>query len=253
MSRFHQHIRNALIRGGSSAPAPEFPTEAFVMRVAVTAEDLTFQWPNRSGTRNALIKWGDGTEEINVGTATSNYLGVHTYPAAGEYDIQVIGTYTAPSFNNGGDRLKVVDIRQWGAIGLAPDHREAFDGCANMVVSATDAFGMNSIHIRNSFRDCQLADPDCSKWDLRVATNALTMWQGSGQTQAGADKLLKALYDNRMARTAAPITMPLRAGIQPSGIYQNPSPNPPTTGKEYEFILENDPNNEGFIKWTITY
>jgi len=37
----------------------------------------------------------------------------------------------------------------------------------------------------------------------------------------------------------------------PSGTYQDGDP--PTTGKEYIYELENDPETEGFNVWAITY
>jgi len=37
----------------------------------------------------------------------------------------------------------------------------------------------------------------------------------------------------------------------PSGVYQDGDP--PTTGKEYIYELENDPESEGFRLWEIDY
>ena len=41
------------------------------------------------------------------------------------------------------------------------------------------------------------------------------------------------------------------SNASPSGIYQDGDP--PTTGKEYAYELENDPESEGFNTWAITY
>jgi surface protein len=110
------------------------PPAAFVMTVYIDRPGGTFQWPNRTGTRNALINWGDGTSETSTGD-----LSPHTYANPGYYDISVTGIYTAPYFNNSGDRLKVTDIRQWGSvIGMTFWYR-AFYGCANLVMTAIDA------------------------------------------------------------------------------------------------------------------
>ena len=110
------------------------PSNAFVMTVFISADGGTFQWPNRTGTRDAVINWGDGTSETSVGN-----LGVKTYALAGYYDISVTGTYTAPYFNNGGDRLKCVDVRQWGSVTGMTTWNASFRSCDNLVGTATDA------------------------------------------------------------------------------------------------------------------
>jgi len=110
------------------------PSNAFVMTVFISADGGTFQWPNRTGTRDAVINWGDGTSETSTGDLTAK-----TYATAGYYDISVTGTYTAPYFNNGGDRLKCVDVRQWGSVTGMTTWNASFRICDNLVGTATDA------------------------------------------------------------------------------------------------------------------
>ena len=77
-------------------------------------------------------------------------------------------------------------------------------------------------------------------------------YQDCSLSQADVDANLQAIYDNRADFTNA--TPALNIGgtnSAPSGVYQDATP--PTTGKEYIFKLENDPDTEGFNKWTITY
>jgi hypothetical protein len=253
--------------GVIAAPANEYLTDAFVMTIEVTAGSLSFQWPNRSGTRNATIYWGDGSSEASTGD-----LSAHTYASAGQYDIQVVGTYTAPYFNTGGDRLKVIDIPQWGSIN-AEYWLSAFYGCSNMTVSAVDGL-VGAKHLGNMFYSCPLANPDVSEWDFSLVFNTSNMFRsataanpnfssanfsantnmefmflGCGITQDNVDNLLLALYTYRATGKGLTFSVP----TAPSGTYQDPSPSAPSSGKEYEYILENDPNAEGFLPWTISY
>ncbi len=67
------------------------------------------------------------------------------------------------------------------------------------------------------------------------------------------DALLESMYYNRLLY---PTDVTLSANISgnagsPSGYYQDSSP--PTTGREFIYKLVNNPDEEGFNKWTITY
>lgn len=71
-------------------------------------------------------------------------------------------------------------------------------------------------------------------------------------SQSDVDTVISSIYNNRMSFVdPAPILGIGGNNAAPSGIYQY-SPTP-TTGKEMIYALVNDPDNEGFNKWTITY
>ena len=62
-----------------------------------------------------------------------------TFPAAGEYDIFISGSFPQCYFNNGGDAQKLLDIKNFGIYALgSTSQAAAFDGCSNLVISATD-------------------------------------------------------------------------------------------------------------------
>jgi len=62
-----------------------------------------------------------------------------TFPTAGTYDIFISGSFPQCYFNNVGDRLKLLDIKNFGIYALGSTSQEnAFWGCSNMVISATD-------------------------------------------------------------------------------------------------------------------
>ena len=75
--------------------------------------------------------------------------------------------------------------------------------------------------------------------------------QSSSESQADLDDILARLYADRALFTYANPSLNIAGGNPPpSGVYQDA--NPPTTGKEYAYKLVNDPDAEGFNKWTIT-
>jgi hypothetical protein len=76
-------------------------------------------------------------------------------------------------------------------------------------------------------------------------------YDNCGLLQADVDGMLQALYNSRSIFTYATPALDIAGtNAAPSGIYQDADP--PTTGREYEYELENDPELEGFNKWTIS-
>ena len=62
-----------------------------------------------------------------------------TFPSAGTYDIKISGSFPKCYFNNGGDKAKLLDIKNFGIYALGSTSQErAFHGCSNMDISATD-------------------------------------------------------------------------------------------------------------------
>ena len=149
------------------------PSDAFVMTVFIATDGGTFQWPNRTGTRNAVINWGDGTSVTSTGDLTAK-----TYTKAGYYDISVTGTYTAPNFNNGGDRLKCVDVRQWGSVAGMTGWSTAFYGCANLVGTAIDAPQLIGSVI-SMLQNCTVFNGAIGNWNTSAVTNMADMFNGA--------------------------------------------------------------------------
>lgn len=74
----------------------------------------------------------------------------------------------------------------------------------------------------------------------------------SGMSQAAVDAIAEWLYTNRALFTyATPAANLGGTNAAPSGIYQDADP--PTTGKEYIYEVVNDPEGEGFNRWTVAY
>jgi|GEM_PF-6152713 len=151
---------------------------SFVMTVFISADGGTFQWPNRTGTRDAVINWGDGTSETSTGDLTAK-----TYATAGYYDISVTGTYTAPYFNNGGDRLKCVDVRQWGSVTGMTTWNASFRSCDNLVGTATDAPVLIG-DLSNMFEGCTVFNGAIGNWNTSAVTSmTLVFYQATAFNQ----------------------------------------------------------------------
>ena len=101
------------------------------------------------GTYNFTVNWGDGTNE----TITST-VGIHTYTSPGTYIVIINGTLDGWRFNNGGDRLKLIEIIQWGSMGFGDVFRH-FYGAENLILTATDAPDLsNTNSLLETFRNC---------------------------------------------------------------------------------------------------
>jgi hypothetical protein len=104
----------------------------FKMTVRTAKASDTFTLPFvRKFNYNCEIDWGDNTPLVQV-TSYNDPNRIHTYAAAGNYQISISGVMETLSFNDAGDKLKVISIDGWGDTNLK-SLRGAFDGCINLV------------------------------------------------------------------------------------------------------------------------
>ena len=127
-----------------------------------------------------------------------------TFPSAGTYDVNISGDFRQLRFSNGGDKSKLLDVKNWGNIAWASFER-AFWGCNNFTsYSATDkpdlsnvtnmgytfttsAFNQdisswnvsNVTSMQAMFRGCYNFNSDLSSWDVSNATDISFMFQGA--------------------------------------------------------------------------
>jgi surface protein len=120
-----------------------------------------------SGSYNATVNWGDGSSDTI--TSYNQAEVTHTYSSAGQYEISIEGTLQGWQFNNAGDRLKMLDIKQWGVLDLSTS--AAFYGCTNLDASATDAPTVSSITFYRMFRDCTNFNGAIGNWDITTVIN----------------------------------------------------------------------------------
>lgn len=117
------------------------------------------------------IEWGDGFIEDYNESLTSV---THTYTTGSVYEIKITGiAFGRVEFANAGDKLKLLEIQNWGDI-VWGNQLSAFFGCTNMDVTANDYPNLtNCTTLSSMFRDCSsLTYIDVSQWDVSNVNNA---------------------------------------------------------------------------------
>ena len=137
-----------------------------VFRTTTANESITLPYLS-SGTYSGTIDWGDGTVVAN------SYVNrTHTYTTDGFYTVTILGDCVGWLFNNGGDKLKIYDIINWG-IGFKFNNtllpNGIFRGCANLNITAVDSLDLSNInYIVNLFRSCSNLqfNNSINDWDI---------------------------------------------------------------------------------------
>jgi surface protein len=119
------------------------------------------------------IDWGDATIESKTGSAT------HTYATAGTYTIRVTGGLTRINFNNGGDRLKLLQIQNWGTTAWN-SFENAYWGCSNMTGTFTDAPVLSGVtNMSRCFQNCSLFNSPIGGWNTSTITSMANLFAGA--------------------------------------------------------------------------
>lgn len=131
-----------------------------------------------TGTYNCVVAWGDGT----TGTITTynDAAWTHTYPSAGVYTVTITGVFVGILFNNGGDRLKLLSILQFGAMRLG-NSGSYFFGCSNLTITATDVLNTSgTLDMGQAFRTCASLTtvPSMGSWNMSAVTNLGSTFNG---------------------------------------------------------------------------
>jgi len=141
--------------GGGAAPNPDF-VSTWDTTQAGSASD-TIVLPMTAGN---TVHWGDGSSD------TTN---THTYASGGTYTITIEGTVNTFRFAAAGDRLKILDVSNWGGFDIWSDR--VFQSCNNLDVTATDSPTLSNINSALSlFQSCNLTNVNFSTWDFSVCT-----------------------------------------------------------------------------------
>ena len=93
-----------------------------------------------------------------------------TFPSAGTYDIAIKGTFPQILFNGTTDKLKLIDILQWGT-NVWFNFANSFQDCTNLInVSATDVpdlSGLTTNGFNAAFRGCgNMTFINMNDWDI---------------------------------------------------------------------------------------
>jgi len=127
--------------------------------------DDQFTLPLRSASTYDFTVDYDGQQT----THTSGNDLTLTFPSgAGTYDLTINGTFPALDFYHSGDRLKLVEVKQWGTCCKWETMESAFYDCKNLKVTATDVPDLSAVTtMMNMFHNCQAMDAvTVSNWDV---------------------------------------------------------------------------------------
>lgn len=132
-----------------------------------------------AGTYNCVVNWGDGS--ASVITTYNDAAWTHTYSGAGTYTVRITGTFTGIQFNNGGDRLKLLNISSWGKMRLG-NTGNYFYGCTNLTVTAIDVLDLTgTTTLSGMFFVCSAITtvPSINSWDVSKVTDFSIMFDQS--------------------------------------------------------------------------
>jgi hypothetical protein len=170
-----------------------------------------FTIPTTGVGYNYDVDWGDGTKSIGITGNTTK-----TYAGAGTYVVKIKGLFPRINFNNTGDRLKLLEILQWGIYGTSLNQTAAFYGCSNLTYLPDDIEFINSVtNGTNMFRGINLTSLP-STMTLNSLTNGFFMFNGSSLTSLPSGMLLSSLdtgqnmFDgNNLTSLPSAMTLPL--------------------------------------------
>ena len=154
-------------------PAPFIFTINTANTSTGSTTDTQFKLPlTTSDGLNIEVDWGDGSiDTITDHTAPEV---THTYATAGEYTISTKGDLLGWQFANGGDKLKMLDVKQWAGLNISVT--SGFYGCTNLTASATDTPIITSTSLSNLFRNCTNFNGAIGNWDVSSVTNMFAVF-----------------------------------------------------------------------------
>jgi len=120
-----------------------------------------------TGSINFLIDWGDNSTDTI--TTFNQAQTTHTYSSAGTYTIKIAGIIKGFQFNNGGDRLKFLEVKNWGCLNV--NAAAAFFNCTNMTCTAVDAPRVTATSFLRMFSGCNAFNGAIGNWDISTVTS----------------------------------------------------------------------------------
>ncbi|MFW9974170.1 MAG: BspA family leucine-rich repeat surface protein [Candidatus Thorarchaeota archaeon] len=131
------------------------------------------------GTYHFLVDWGDGLSDM-IDTWNQPEV-THSYTSAGVYTIRIGGTLVGWRFNDKGDRLKLVEISQWGQL-LLGNSGGYFFGCSNLNLTAKDSLNLTgTTSLSYLFCNCEKlgTSGNMNGWNVSSVTDMSYMVRGA--------------------------------------------------------------------------
>ena len=130
------------------------------------------------GTYDFTVDWGDGTSDTI--TVWNQAETTHTYSVAGTYTINITGQCEGWGFNNGGDKSKLLEVKNWGTSFRLGNSNSYFFGCNNLTITATDILNFSgTIDCFQAFRACAsiINIPNINNWNVSSVTDMNSMFR----------------------------------------------------------------------------
>ncbi|MCF2141017.1 MAG: DUF285 domain-containing protein [Candidatus Lokiarchaeota archaeon] len=132
-----------------------------------------------SGTYNFTVNWGDGTSDTI--TVWNQAEVTHTYSVPGIYTLIIYGTIVGWCFDFDGDRMKIIEILQWGSLELG-NSGWYFAGCENLNLTATDSLDLSgTTDLSGTFWGCEKlgSSGNMNFWNVSSVTKMYCMFWGT--------------------------------------------------------------------------
>ena len=147
-----------------------------------TALGLTVDIPLFGTVSGVTIDWGDGNTSPTINTAGTNS---HTYGSAGNYVIEIDGSFTGygwqGSVPTAANVAAITGVTQWNLVGGAPTLTSlwgAFSDHANLMV-VPDTLPPTVTSLRRMFRDAGSFNQDIGGWNTANVTGMSNMFRSA--------------------------------------------------------------------------
>jgi surface protein len=175
-----------------------------------------------SGSANYTWQQVDGAAS-GSGTFSGSTLSITGLPASGVIDLSISPTnFQRININNGSDAVRLTEIKQWGNVAWT-SMQNAFSGCSNMTLTATDApntaavtdmgsmfancsnfnqalpSSFNTANVTNMsgmFRGCSAFNQSLAALQLNANVNLANFLDNSGMSVANYDATLTAFRNS---------------------------------------------------------
>ncbi|MEC3881463.1 BspA family leucine-rich repeat surface protein, partial [Parapedobacter sp. 10938] len=129
--------------------------------------------PTNAGGYNYDVQWVSVADPTTILGSLTGQTGdvTITFPADGIYEVSITGDFPAIFFDGGGDREKILEVKQWGDIAWA-SMWNAFNGAVNLQITATDAPDLSAVTtMRSMFFGATSLNSDLNHWDVSNVTD----------------------------------------------------------------------------------
>ncbi|OXB16858.1 hypothetical protein B0A68_05330, partial [Flavobacterium reichenbachii] len=143
---------------------------------AGTSNSTSITIPTTGTGYNYDVDWNNDGVYDQFGVTGSV---THDYSTAGTYQAAIRGAFPRIYFNNGGDRLKILTIDQWGSINWQ-SMEGAFYGCTNLNGSAVDVPNLTAVtNMFSMFNGASSFNQNIGSWNVSNVTNMMRLFNGA--------------------------------------------------------------------------